>query len=277
MDINYAPPKEAYVSYVKNDFYNLPSKKIVLTVTTNGKNGLSVIETDNNNSLAEDINDLRGINAFDIVANTSQRDYIPETINDKFRCGSSSLLNAYFLLGGDFQYIADKFEIDNVLSYKSIHIAQDKIYSYAKTDDREGLESSYIYSYDKQGNIKKVVAKGELFKAAEMMKLSVKPLLGNNVKTINDKKESVNNFFANHKGVLVVSVYLDLNTGEIKSLSEKENNHYVTVFKQNDQFFLADTGKSNTGKNSNITTLTEEQVNNFIYNNPSIVNGITLN
>ena len=273
MDMNYVPPKDAYVSTIKHDFYNLPIK--IKKLAVNGKTGSSIMETDNLSNIDE-FKNISNLSAFDIVANTSQRDYMSETTFDKYRCGSSSLLNAYFLLGGDFNLLADKFVLDKSLTYKSIHLAQDKIYSYANVDNKEGLESSYVYSYDKSGTIKKVVSRGEMSKAAQIMGLNVKPLIGSNVKTINNKKESIDNFLQNNKGVLVVSVYLNTSTGEISSISEKENNHYVTVFKANNQFYLADTGRKSTGQKNNLMSLENNQIDSLVYNNPSVINGITI-
>lgn len=274
MDINYTPPKEAYIEFVKNDFHNSPIKKVKLN--TNGQTGASIVETDNSIHFDESLS-LSNKSVLDIVANTSQRDYLNETVNDKYRCGASSLLNSYLLLGGDFSSITKKFDLDNNINFKNIHLIQDKLYSYANVDNREGLESSYIYSYDRAGNIKKVFSQGEMFKAASKIGLSIKPLIGNTLKTINDKRESVNNFLDTKKGVLVVSVYLDTKTGEIKSVSEKSNNHYVTVFKNNDSFFMADTGRKSNGQKNNLIKLDNQQLDNLVFNNPSVINGIFFN
>lgn len=219
---------------------------------------------------------IPGKNIYEVISNISQKDKLDETIYDSYRCGAGSLVNAYMLLGGKFEKLSKKFSMNSELTYKNIHIIQDKLYKDAKANDKIGLESSFIYHFNNSGKITSTKPIGEMNNAAGEIGLKITPIIGNTVKTIDNKKESVNSFLDKNNGVLQVSVYLNPNTGELSNNHLGIQNHYVTVFRHDNNFYLADTGQIYNGRASNLKELSENEIDELIYNTPALISGITL-
>lgn len=214
----------------------------------------------------------------EIVSNISQSDTLEETKNDDSRCVAGALLNSFLLQDGDFSTLAKKLNVEKELTFKNIHLAQENLYLYADRDGG-GLSSGINYNYEQDsGKITNVTVKGEVVTAAKKLGLEIIPLIGDNIENIDQRKEQVDNFFKNYpKGTLQLGVYLDNTTGELSSVNgNSSSNHSVTIFKQNNEFYLADTGQINNGDGNNVMKLNNEQVNAFVYTSSSTVNGLVL-
>lgn len=221
--------------------------------------------------------DLSGNTPFQIASNISQNDTLKETTNDGYRCGAASLLNAYLLLGGNFDAAAERFGSEKGLSYKNIHLLQEKIYNFANQDGVIGLETAYNYFYDDQGKITSAISFGEVTKAANKLGLVIRPALGNTKGSLNQKRDAITGFFRNNpSGVLQVGVHLNEETGDVTAATFEGQNHYVAVFKQDNGFFMADSGRLNNGDGQNVRQLTPDELDSMVYSTTGIVNELTL-
>lgn len=221
---------------------------------------------------------IEGETPFEIVANISQSDALEETKNDGSRCSPSSLLNAYLLMGGKFEDIAKKFEVDTDLTYKNVHLLQDKLYSVGKTNDRKGFSSSITYKVvDKKNHVVPEIG-GEVKPLAEKMGMKVRALHGDTLNKEHLRKEAVDNFFkANPNGILEFGVYLDKKSGEVIKGTKTTLNHGVVAFKQDNEFYLANTAILSNGTQKGIKKLSEQEMNDFVYTSEVDVVGLTLN
>lgn len=219
-----------------------------------------------------------GKTRMEVVSNISQSDSLEETKNDDSRCVAGALLNSFLLQDGDFSNIAKKLDIEPEMTFKNIHLAQEKLYLYADKDGG-GLSSGVNYNYQKEsGKILNVTAQGEVIDVAKKLNLEIVPLIGDNINTIDQRKNQVDSFFKNNpKGTLQVGVYLDNNTGELSSVNgDSTSNHSVTIFKKDNEFYLADTGQINNGDGNNVIKINNEQMNALVYTSSSTVNGLIL-
>lgn len=274
---------------------------------------------------------IEGETAFDIVSNITQSDVLLETKTDGNRCAPSSLLNSYLLMGGNFENLAKKFGVEGDLTYKNVHLLQDKLYTNGKISAKEGfsngLPSAITYEFDKLDkefyktldkldkefdevskkygtstakketkSSRKPKEKSELEILAQKMNLNVKPLIGFSNKKdssgfhLTDRKKIVDDFFkTNPKGTISISVNLkesdkkdndsDLlgkNHAILGSPNLLGGNHAVLVFKENNDFYLADTAGTTNGNKSSITKMSENEVNALVYTNRDNAFGLTL-
>lgn len=246
---------------------------------------------------------IEGETPFEIVSNISQNDSLTETKTDGSRCAPSSLLNAYLLMGGKFEDLAKKFEIDPELTYKNIHLMQDKLYTIGNTDDKEGFSagrpSALQYDIDKSDKIlgkKTPIKKGELEILAKKMGFDVKELIGLTEEVddkgfkLTDITKSVDKFFKdNPNGTISIgvnledsskttdpSIFIGKNNVKLNKPKGLSANHSVLVFKEKGEFYLADTGGLTNGNKSSITKMTPKDVNDLLYTNRSNVFTLTL-
>lgn len=253
------------------------SKKIEYEIGDSKNKKVEVLSFDFTPNYNEE-DKIEGSTPFEIVSNISQSDTLAETRNDDNRCNASSLLNAYLLMDGKFDSLAKKFGVGTDLTYKNVHLLQEKIYNLGNTDGRDGISSGFEYNYTlSTGKITKSTLKGEL--PVLLDKLGFKTVLihGDNLKTITHNKSAVDNFFKeNPKGVLDVGVYMTKNDSLI-SANKLGSNHTVLVFKKDNDFYLVDTGKGGNANRNHIKKLSNEEMNNLVYNTKGVINGLTLN
>jgi hypothetical protein len=222
---------------------------------------------------------IPGKNILEIVSNISQSDNLTQTNDDGNRCGAGSLLNAYLIMGGDFATIAQKFSIDKELTYKNVHLMQEKIYDISNTDSKPGLESGFNYTYESNsGKIKNSSYDGELSETSKKLGIDIISLLGETSQSIYIRDKSVSEFMnANPKGVFQVGVHMDTETGDLFSpTDQKTQNHSVLVFKRDDKFYLADTGTTTNGAQNSLKEITNEQFSAFVKYTHGSVNALKM-
>lgn len=222
---------------------------------------------------------IPGKNILEIVSNISQTDTLTETDGEGSRCVAGSTLNAYLLLGGSFDSIASKFDVDKELTYKNVHLVQEKIYDMANLDNQPGLAMGDSYSYNPAtGKISGIEYNGEIKDALQKIGIEAKPLLGENINSINDRSKAVNEFMkSNPNGVLQVGVYMDTSTGNLHSPSDtKVQNHAVLIFKRNDKYYLADTGTNTNGAGKSLTEISKENFAGFAQYTSGTVHGLKM-
>ncbi|MBC7473189.1 MAG: hypothetical protein H7263_02770 [Candidatus Sericytochromatia bacterium] len=221
---------------------------------------------------------ISGKNAIEIISNISQKDNFNETSSDNDRCAAASMINAYLLMNGNFAKLAGKYNIGKELTYKNIHLLQDKIYRLANTDGTPGIYSGYKYKSYSDGNIFDIKPNGEIIKVGETVGIKLIPLLGNNTATIHNRKKEVNNFFSQHPyGVIQVGVKLDLKNGDIRAPRlDSDQNHVIIIFKRNKKIYMADTSSINNGMGKNVRLLSESQLGYLVYNTSAIVLGLLI-
>ncbi|MFN8576403.1 MAG: hypothetical protein U0354_06060 [Candidatus Sericytochromatia bacterium] len=222
---------------------------------------------------------IKGKDILEIVSNISQSDNLKETNDDGNRCAASAFLNAYLLMDGKFEDISQQFSISKDLTYKNVHLVQEKIYDMANTDSKAGINSGLTYNYNtKSGEISDINYKGELSEVSKKIGIDIKPLLGKNVQDIYNKKEAIDSFFANNpKGVLQVSVHLDTKTGDLYTPAQnKPENHAVLMFSRNNKFYLLDTGVVTNGAGKALRELNKEQFSAFTETTSGNVLGLSM-
>lgn len=221
---------------------------------------------------------ISGKNIYEMISNISQKDNLNETKADDDRCGTASLLNAYLIMGGNFEKLTKEFGLKNIITYKNIHLLQEKLYNIANIDKKSGIYSGFKYKTFFNGYITDIRPSGEIVFASDKIGIEVMPLIGKTLDTIDEKKEAIEDFFQKKpNGVLQVGVYLELKNGKLlKPTSNKEQNHFITVFKLNNDYYLSDTSPVNNGDGKNIKKLTKQELKDLLYNTSGIINGLSL-
>lgn len=269
---------KSLANYVINDL-NRFKDTTNLTYTLNEPMGKS-IQLDFAFSPTYSEDDLiKGKDILEIVSNISQSDSLKETNDDGNRCATSAFLNAYLLMDGKFETISQQFSLPKDLTYKNLHLLQEKIYDLANTDSKAGINSGFTYSYNtSSGQISDVAYKGELSELSKKIGIDIQPIVGENVQDIYNRKDAINTFFANNpKGVLQVTVHLDTKTGDLHTPSQsKPENHAVLMFSKNNKFYLLDTGITTNGSGKALRELTKEQFSAFSEKTSGNVFGLSM-
>lgn len=221
---------------------------------------------------------ISGKNVYEMISNISQKDNLSETKADDDRCGTASLLNAYLIMGGNFEKLTKEFGLKNIITYKNIHLLQEKLYNIANIDKKSGIYSGFKYKTFFNGYITDIRPSGEIVFASDKIGIEVMPLIGKTLDTIDEKKEAIEDFFQKKtNGVLQVGVYLELKNGKLlKPTPNQEQNHFITVFKLNNDYYLSDTSPVNNGDGKNIRKLTKQELSDLLYNTSGIINGLSL-
>lgn len=227
---------------------------------------------------AED-NLLTGSTYRDVLGKISQNDLLPETASDSHRCGAASLLAAHFLLYGNFNEAFKRLKMGSPpLTYRSIHTAQDRLYNYANTDKEPGLVTLFRYEYFSDGRIQNPRSEGEVKRAAELMGIQNIPLVGPNKDRIFERKDAVNNFWAsNPRSPLLVGVHLDTKTGVVYPPDERKRvqNHFVVVFQEDGQYWLANSGVLDNGSNTALYILNDRNFDAFVLRTTGTLEALT--
>jgi hypothetical protein len=227
---------------------------------------------------AED-NLLTGSTYRDVLGKISQNDLLPETLSDSHRCGAASLLAAHFLLYGNFNEAFKRLKMGNPpLSYRSIHLAQDRLYNYANTDKEPGLVTLFRYEYFNDGRIQNPRSEGEVKRAAELMGIQNTPLVGPNKDRIFDRKDAVEAFWSvNPRSPLLVGVHLDTKTGVVYPPDERKRvqNHFVVVFQEDGQYWLANSGVLDNGSNTALYVLNARNFDAFVLRTTGTLEALT--
>ncbi len=214
------------------------------------------------------------------LSQVSQRDNLAETNDDYQRCGSASLINAFLLLGGDFADAAKRLKLDpkqgTELTYANLHRAQEALFDFANTDGATGLSSQVSYSYI-DDKIVSVTLGGEVTAALDKLGLKGEALLGKSIDNRFQRTETVQAFWKAHPdGILMTGVYLDTQTGALRSPSKTEpQNHFVTVFKDKAGHYMLDTGASDNGRGNSLHTLSAAQIEGLVNQTTGHVIGVT--
>ncbi len=209
----------------------------------------------------------------------AQRDHLPETNDESNRCGAASMLNAFLLMGGSFSEAASRLGLpasQREMTFGNVHRAQEALYDFASGGRDQGLSVELIKT-EVNGVLQSVELQGDIVKAAQKMGLKATTLNGKTKESFHLREETVKNlFYRNPSAVLLVGVNLNPTTGTLStpdaSLSE---NHFVTVFRDQGKFYLADTGASDNGKGNAVRELSADQLKAFVYQSSGSVLGIS--
>ncbi len=222
---------------------------------------------------------LTGSSYREVLGKISQNDLLPETSGDAHRCGAASLLAAHFLLYGNFNEAFKRLNMGApALTYRSIHLAQERLYNYANTDKQPGLVTLFRYEYFSDGRIQNPRSEGEVKRAAELMGVRNTPLVGPSKERIFDRREAVMNFWAsNPQAPLLVGVYLDTKTGVVYPPQERTRvqNHFVVVFQEDGQYWLANSGVLDNGSNTALYILNERNFEAFVLRTTGTLEALT--
>ncbi len=209
----------------------------------------------------------------------AQRDHLPETNDESNRCGAASMLNAFLLMGGSFSEAASRLGLpasQREMTFGNVHRAQEALYDFASGGSEQGLSVELLKTYS-NGQLQSVELQGDIVKAAQKMGLKATALHGKTSDTFDQREEAVKNlFYRNPSAVLLVGVNLNQHSGTLSSPAENQpENHFVTVFRDQGKFYVADTGASDNGKGNAVRELSRDQVTSFVYQSPGSVLGIS--
>lgn len=216
----------------------------------------------------------------EVLSKISQNDTLPETLSDSHRCGAAALLSAHYLLYGSFDYAFRQLQIDNsALTYKTIHLAQERLYAYANTDQQEGLVSSFRYTYYSDGRVENPVSEGEVARGAKLLAMKSTPLIGPSRDRLTDRRDSVMKLWQSQAVPLLVGVYLDVNTGQVRPPDEGKykQNHFVLVFPQGGKYWMLNSGVLDNGNGSALIALNTDQVTHFVLKSAGSVQALLPN
>lgn len=209
----------------------------------------------------------------------SQRDTLPETNDEGNRCAAASMLNAFLLLGGSFSDAASRLGLPSQqreMTFGNVHRAQEALYDFASGGSSAGL-SVELQQTHLNGQLLSVELQGDIVKAAQKMGLKATALHGKTPDTFHQREEAVKNlFYRNPSAVILVGVNLNQQTGALSTPDgQMPENHFVTVFRDQGKYYLADTGASDNGKGNAVRELSTDQLKTFVYQTPGSVLGIS--
>ena len=210
---------------------------------------------------------LVGGSSREILSKISQNDTLNETRSDSHRCGSAALLSAHYLLYGSFDNALKQLQIESpVLTYKTIHLAQERLYTYANTDLQDGLVSSFRYTYYSDGRVENPVSEGEVARGAQLLGLKSIPMIGPSRDRLTDRSDNVKKLWKSSPVPLLVGVFLDVNTGQVRPPddSKYKQNHFVLVFPQSGKYWMLNSGVLDNGNGSALIPLSDDQIQHFV-------------
>lgn len=213
------------------------------------------------------------------LAYVSQKDNFDDTTTDVHRCSAASLVNAWFLLGGEQASLAYKLGVpmaQHGATYGAIHRLQDALYRSSNSDGQDGLSSSYTYTHRGEK-----ILSAELTQeaAAAVHTLGLKPtvLMGSTLSTRYQRQESVEAFWQQDpNGVLLAGIHLDPHSGSLQAVDQTHDmNHNVLIYREAGQTFLLDTGASDNGQGNSRHKLSADEIQAFVYQTPAHIIGLT--
>lgn len=223
---------------------------------------------------------LQGKTRREVLSQISQADMLVQTRGDNSRCAPSALLSAHYLIYGNFQTAFNRLHISSDrTTYQLIHVAQERLYNHANTDQRPGLSPAYQVKYNrKTERIEAVEVSGEIRRAADLMALRLQPLTGTTLKTISQRRSAVLTYLKQHPDApLLVSVYMDLKTGKLHppQRGKTDDNHAVLVFKESGKYWLINSGTPYNGNGDALLALSAADLERFVYSTQGEVYGIS--
>jgi len=218
-----------------------------------------------------------------IVSHTSQSDLLKKTKTDSDRCGAGATVNALLLTKGEqgFKDLAEKLikegkikksDIDRdaegkiKTTYNNIHRVQDALMG--KFDaKKDGLN----VKFDRKTLIS--TGKSEIDKAIDYAGLTRTGI------PKQDREEKIKEFFTNNPdGAIVINIDGGDKNNSYETLGfdkNSKNDHWVTVVKKGDKYYVADTGNTAiNGDGKHYRELTDQEVQALVYNNPRTMIGV---
>jgi hypothetical protein len=223
------------------------------------------------------------------ISNISQGDSLNETKTDKSRCGAATLMNIALRSLADknpekspeeiFAVFAKRAGVPASFTYENVHKAQDNLYKLVNKDGVDGLSAEYNIKYNlDDGAIFSAKPSGEIKNLADHLGLKTETLIGPNKDNVDDKKAAIDQFFdKNPKGSLIIGVHLS-DKGEVQPCSSPDQqNHFVEVYKDDNGYFIKDTGGVSNGNSPgyDMKLEGEEAKNSFLYKSPGTTIGVT--
>lgn len=211
---------------------------------------------------------LSGRSTREVLSKLSQNDLLHETVFDHERCGAAALLSAHYLLYGHFKLAFNQLGLgEPVLSYRNLHQAQEALYRRANTDHQPGLTSSFRYLIYTNGRIGNPLPEGEVKQAAALIGLRAVPIPGPTVTRFYDRRQTLASFWKKYpQAVFLVGVTLNEATGSIRPPSGPlSQNHFVLIFKQNNQLWLLNSGVLDNGTGRALRELKTADAQAYLY------------
>lgn len=215
------------------------------------------------------------------LSHVVQMDLLPETQYRAERNGAAILLAAHYLLYGHLDTLFEQLGLSShPLTYGQMHLAQEALYLKYESDGKPGLRLDQSYQYYNDGRLENPGLSGEMRMMAEGLGLSLTPLLGNNRKTMTQRKAAILDYEQHTRQALyMVNLRMDLKTGQVTAPeSASHGNFWALIMAQPDgSYSLYNSGVLENGNGDAIRKMTPQEVHQMLYNTPSLVAGIKTN
>ena len=214
----------------------------------------------------------------ELYGKISQQDLLQETQADQVRCGAAALLIGHHLIYGHFSKAFSRLGISSgKLTYRHIHLAQEKLYQAVNLDGQDGLSQRMRYRVLGDGRVEILEHGGEIEDAARKIGLSLKPLKINANQEQHHRDQVIRQLWRKTPTVpLLVGVYLNEETGKVQAPDEgtHQQNHFVLIFKKGSQIWMYNSGVRDNGLQAAIRPLNEDGFERFVLNSKAAVNAL---
>lgn len=223
---------------------------------------------------------LNGQSVREVLGLISQNDALPETHEDDHRCGAAALLSAHFLLYGSLDKAFASLQMPQVvpLTYRSIHLAQERLYLRANRDGKPGLVTQFKYRIYSDGHIDQVQSEGEIRAGADLLGMRVHPLLGPRKDELYRREQTIRAYWRMYpEAPMLVGVYLNQKTGAVHPVDERTypQNHFVLIFRDHNRTWMLNSGVLDNGNGSALSELSPQQVKAFLYFTHGSIDALT--
>jgi hypothetical protein len=164
------------------------------------------------------------------------------------------------------------------MTYRAVHLAQEQLYRKVNLDGKPGLVSIFRFTQYSDGRVAKPIPAGEVKEAAQLMKLKMSPMIGPTQKRFYDRTQTIKAFWSLYPdAVFLVGVYLDEKSGNIRPPDARNyvQNHFVLVFRQNNQLWLYNSGVLDNGRGRALSSLNSTQANALFYRGLGTVDALS--
>lgn len=221
---------------------------------------------------------LTGRSPYELLGKLAQQDLLAETRADGFRCGAAAVLAGHYMLYGNFNRALQKLGVSSrSLTYRSLHLAQEKLYQVSNRDGQDGLSQRLQYRVFPDGKVSIVQHDGEVVEAARHIGISIVPLKISIYEELLDRQRVILNLWRSQPKIpLLVGVYLDAKTGKIYPPNEQglTQNHFVLVFRLGREVWMYNSGVSDNGLQAAITPLDSDEIRAYVMQTEGSVNAL---
>lgn len=211
---------------------------------------------------------IAGRNIPEFLGRISQGDQLAETRGDDWRCSAAALLAGHLVVYGNYRLAFQRLGLAGApLTYRSMHLAQDRLYNRANVDGRVGLEMKVSYQRTARG-LMKVAQSGETDTAAQLIGLKATVIQDSLLPDKAARRRAIDAFWRRYPAVpLLIGAHLDLHTGVLTGTDGRSllDNHAILLFRTRTGVWLYNSGVSQNGAQAAIRLLKAPDLENLLY------------